>query len=94
MGRPPSHPDIRLLAGEFYAADPHRHFAWMRAHAPVYWDATGEVWGVTLHEDVLRVSRDAGTFCSRMSSRPDAPAIPSMINLDDPEHRRRRGIVN
>src|SRR5690606_22285834 len=28
------------------------------------------------------------------SSRPDAPAIPSMINLDDPAHRRRRALVS
>src|SRR5262249_14830216 len=74
--------------------DPHRHFAWMRAHAPVYWDPTGELWGITLHEDVLRVSREPEVFCSRLSSRPDAPALSSMINLDDPEHRRRRSLVN
>ncbi len=94
MDTHPAPPDIRLLDGHFYTADPHRHFAWMRAHAPLYWDPTGEVWGVTLHEDVLRVSRDPEVFCSRMSSRPDAPPIPSMINLDDPDHRRRRSLVN
>ena len=26
--------------------------------------------------------------------RPDSPPIPSMINMDDPEHRRRRALVN
>ncbi|RIL04532.1 MAG: cytochrome P450 [Proteobacteria bacterium] len=66
----------------------------MRRHAPVYWDAAGKVWGVALHEDVLEVSRRPDLFCSGQSSRPDAPAIPSMINLDDPAHRRRRGLVS
>ena len=39
-----------------------------------------------------RASRSS--FCSGQSSRPDAPPIPSMINLDDPAHRRRRGLVS
>jgi cytochrome P450 family 142 subfamily A polypeptide 1 len=85
---------IRLLDGAFYAGDPHLAFAWMRAHEPVYWDASGELWGIALHEDVTEVSRRPDAFCSGQSSRPDAPPIPSMINLDDPAHRRRRGLVN
>jgi cytochrome P450 family 142 subfamily A polypeptide 1 len=87
-------PEIRLLEGEFYAADPHRAFTWMRQHDPVYRDEAGGVWGIALHEDVLEVSRQPERFCSRQSSRPDAPAIPSMINLDDPLHRRRRALVS
>ncbi len=90
----PSDPTIRLLDGEWYADDPHGHFAWMRAHAPVYWDEGGRVWGVATYHDVLRVSKDPATFCSQHGSRPDSPAIPSMINMDDPEHRRRRALVN
>ena len=87
-------PRVALLDGAFYAADPHPAFAWLRAHDPVHWDAAGEVWGVALHEDVTEVSRRPDLFCSGRSSRPDAPPIPSMINLDDPLHRRRRGLVN
>lgn len=86
--------EIRLLDGAFYAGDPHRHFAWLREHEPVYWDSSGEVWGISLHEDVAEVSRHPDRFCSGRSSRPDAPPIPSMINLDDPPHRRRRGLVS
>jgi cytochrome P450 family 142 subfamily A polypeptide 1 len=66
----------------------------MRQHDPVYFDEAGGVWGVALHEDVLAVSRQPELFCSAKSSRPDAPAIPSMINLDDPPHRRRRSLVS
>ncbi|MGH7894070.1 MAG: cytochrome P450 [Candidatus Binatia bacterium] len=90
-----ANPEIRLLDGSWYTRDPHRHFRWMREHAPVYRDESlGGVWGVASYAGVLRVSKDPETFCSRMSSRPDAPAIPSMINMDDPDHRRRRGLVN
>jgi cytochrome P450 family 142 subfamily A polypeptide 1 len=90
----PSNPAIRLLDGSWYAEDPHAQFAWMREHAPLYWDDGGQVWGVATYAELLRVSKDPETFCSRMSSRPDSPPIPSMINLDDPEHRQRRGLVN
>jgi cytochrome P450 family 142 subfamily A polypeptide 1 len=93
----PSHPQdpaICLLDGDFYAADPHPHFRWMRERAPVYRDDTSGVWGLALYEDVLNVSRRPDVFCSGQSSRPDAPAIPSMINMDDPAHVRRRGLVN
>jgi cytochrome P450 family 142 subfamily A polypeptide 1 len=90
----PHNPAIRLLDGRFYADNPRPHFRWLREHAPVYRDASSEVWGVALHEDVMAVSRDPQTFCSRLSSRPDAPPIPSMINLDDPLHKQRRTLVN
>jgi len=90
----PQNPAIRLLDGEFYAADPHPLFTWMREHAPVYRDGASGVWGLSLYEDVLQASRRPDVFCSGQSSRPDAPAIPSMINMDDPAHVRRRGLVN
>jgi cytochrome P450 family 142 subfamily A polypeptide 1 len=89
---PSDAPPIRLLDGDWYVQDPHRGFAWMRAHAPVHWD--GEVWGVAGYEELLRVSKDTETFCSGQSSRPDSPPIASMINMDDPQHRRRRNLVN
>jgi cytochrome P450 family 142 subfamily A polypeptide 1 len=92
----PSHPvrdEIRLLDGGFYAERPLEHYAWMREHAPLYWDASGCVWGVALHEDVMAVSKDPELFCSGKGSRPDS-WTPSMINMDDPEHKRRRNLVN
>ena len=90
----PLRPEINLLDGQFYAADPFPHFAWMRAHAPVFRDEANALWGVTRHADVMQVSKSPDAFCSSGSSRPDAPALPSMINLDDPAHRIRRGLVN
>jgi cytochrome P450 family 142 subfamily A polypeptide 1 len=94
MADHPTRPEIRLLDGDFYTDAPQRWFRFMREHAPVYRDEAGEVWGVALHEDVLAVSRDPETFCNRMGQRPDSPPFPSMINLDDPQHRRRRNLVN
>ena len=67
----------------------------MREHAPVYYDEEAKVWGVTLHEDILSVSKDSETFCSAEGSRPESASwVPSMINMDDPAHRLRRAIVN
>jgi len=90
----PVRPEIRLLDGRFYAADPHPHFAWMRRHAPVYRDPEAGVWGVARHADVLACSRSPELFCNRHGQRPDAPPIPSMINFDDPYHKRRRNLVS
>ena len=93
----PDHPvnrEIRLVDGTFYAAEPHRHFQWMRTQAPVYWDPDGCVWGITRYDDVLAVSKDAQTFCNARGMRPDAPSMPYMINLDDPLHKQRRSLVN
>ena len=70
---PSDAPPIRLLDGDWYVQDPHRGFAWMRAHAPVHWD--GEVWGVAGYEKLMRVSKDTETFCSSQSSRPDSPPM-------------------
>jgi cytochrome P450 family 142 subfamily A polypeptide 1 len=90
----PVDPEIRLLDGAFYGNDPHRHFRWMRENAPLYWDEVGQVWGVTLYEDVMAISRDPKTFSNSSGIRPDSPPMPYMIDLDDPEHKKRRNLVN
>ena len=94
----PDHPtrtEIALLDGHFYLDRPLEHFAWMRENAPVYYDEAGEIWGLTLHEDIMYASKNPELFCSGKSSRPEPGSwIPSMINLDDPAHKRRRNLVN
>ena len=94
MPNHPTNPEIRLVDGYFYAGDPYPSYRWMRQNAPVYFDPAGGVWGIALHEDVMTASKDSQTFCNRHGMRPDSPPIPSMINLDDPEHKRRRALVN
>ena len=91
----PTLPEIRLLEGGFYVDRPLDHYAWMRANAPVYYDAYGDVWGITLHEDIMSVSKNPTVFCSGQGSRPEPGSwTPSMINLDDPDHKRHRKLVN
>ena len=90
----PVDPAIRLTDGAFYAADPHAHFRWMREHAPVYWDEAGQCWGITRHADLVAVSRDTDTWRSSGGIRPDSPPMQYMIDMDDPDHRKRRALVN
>ncbi len=86
-------PEIELMAGTFYTADPYRAFAWMRRNAPVYWDEAGEVWGISRYGDVRAIGQDPQTFSSAQGSRPNTP-LPYMIDMDAPEHRRRRRLVS
>ncbi len=97
----PNHPirdDIHLLDRHFYL-DPHERFRWMRDEAPAYFepdvDELGGLWGLTRHADIMYASKHPEIFCSGKSSRPEPDSwIPSMINLDDPLHKRRRNLVN
>ncbi|MCZ6770791.1 MAG: cytochrome P450 [Proteobacteria bacterium] len=100
MTAAPTHPvreDIRIMDPSFHA-DPHEAYAWMRKHAPVYWDADADTWdgrgawGITRYDDIREVSSRHDLFSVRGGSRPDAPPVPSMINHDAPEHLARRAI--
>ena len=95
MSNQPQRNEIKLLDGHFYADRPLEHFAWMRKNAPVYYDESSEIWGIASHEEIMTVSKNPDIFCSGKSSRPEPGSwIPSMINLDDPDHKRRRNLVN
>jgi cholest-4-en-3-one 26-monooxygenase len=86
--------DLNLLDGSWYAEDPHAIFDEMRRRAPVHYDPVGSVWGVFKHADVLAVEKDAKTFSSHRAPRPHGEHLPMMISMDDPEHQRRRSLVN
>ena len=90
----PTRPEIDLVDGAFYAEDPHRWWAWMRDEAPVYFDEANGVWGITRHADVKAVSADPATFSSAGGIRPNYGPLPMMIDMDDPDHLRRRKLVN
>ncbi|MCB0958940.1 MAG: cytochrome P450 [Acidimicrobiales bacterium] len=64
----------------------------MRANAPVYWD--GHAWGISRYHDLKEISKDPLTFCNGQGIRADADALQMMIDMDDPEHFRRRKLVN
>jgi cytochrome P450 family 142 subfamily A polypeptide 1 len=86
--------DIDLVSGAFWGAEPHEGLAWLRRHDPLHWDATGGVWGVTTYADVRAVSRQPQVFSSAGGIRPDTGPIAMMIDMDDPDHLRRRQLVN
>jgi len=89
-----STPAIDLLDGAFYATDPHPTYEWMRRNAPVYFDAAHGVWGLASYAAVLGASKDPSTFSNAGGIRPDSGPIPMMIDMDDPEHWKRRKLVN
>jgi cytochrome P450 family 142 subfamily A polypeptide 1 len=90
-------PELDLLDGDFYVSDPYSAYAWMREHEPVYWDATNELWAVTRYDDVVDVEKRKETFISsdtvKGGYRPNIPADPAIIGLDDPLHSLRRNLV-
>ncbi len=89
--------DLDLLDGDFYANDPYTTYAWLRENQPLYWDATNELWGVSRYDDVEFIEKHAELFINSDTNkggyRPNIPADPSIIGLDDPEHRARRNVV-
>ena len=91
-------PEINLLDGEFYVNSPYEAFAWMRDNEPIFWDATNELWGISRYDDIVAIERDKKRFISSDTKkggyRPNIPADPSIIGLDDPHHVVRRNLVS
>lgn len=90
----PSRSDIHLASGDFWGRNPHEELAWMRRNAPVYWDANSQLWGIAKHADIRYISLHPELFSNAQGMRPDAPAMPMLIDMDDPAHMARRKIVN
>lgn len=65
----------------------------LRANEPVYRDSSG-MWALLRHEDVVWGERHPELLSSANGSRPRSFPQPSMIDSDDPTHKRRRGIVD
>lgn len=88
-----------LTDPEFYAGDPHPLFTRLRDDAPLVWNEDPGFWAVSRHADVLEVSGDPITYCSRrgillQDIGADLPEIPgAMLYIDPPEHTRYRKIV-
>jgi cholest-4-en-3-one 26-monooxygenase len=103
-------PEINLVDPDFYQRHgaPHDQFAWLRAHAPVYWHANGGAegwpgfWAVTRHRDVAHISRHPEIFSSArrlvVFGESSDGAIEMqrlmMLNMDPPQHTRQRSFVN
>jgi cytochrome P450 family 142 subfamily A polypeptide 1 len=87
-------PAINLLDGAFYVDGARDAYAWMRRHAPVYFDEACGLWALSTYDGVLGAGRDAGTFSNAGGSRPDTGPLPWMIDLDAPDHHKRRKLVS
>jgi cytochrome P450 family 142 subfamily A polypeptide 1 len=89
--------EIDLLDGDFYVNDPYSTYAWMREHAPAYWDATNELWGISRYDDIVAIEKRKDLFINsdqdKGGYRPNIPADPAIIGLDDPLHQQRRNLV-
>ena len=86
--------DIDLLDGTFYGRRPHDEYAWMRSNEPVYHDEAHDVWGASTYAAVLEASKDPHTFSNAGGIRPDIGPLAMMIDMDDPDHWKRRKLVN
>jgi len=85
---------IDLLAGDLYGDYARTTYAWMRRSSPVHYDEHNQLWGVATYDDVLAVGGDPSTFSSAGGSRPDTGPMPWMIDMDAPDHLKRRKLVN
>ena len=87
-------PDIDFTDGTFYADGRARAaYGWMRANEPVFRDRNGLA-AASTHQAVLDAERTPEVFSSTGGIRPDNPAMPYMIDMDDPAHLLRRKLVN
>jgi cytochrome P450 family 142 subfamily A polypeptide 1 len=87
-------PEVDLTDGNFFADGGAREaYRWMRANEPVFRDRNGLAAAAT-YQAVLDAERDPETFSNTGGIRPDQPAMPYMIDMDDPEHLLRRKLVN
>jgi cytochrome P450 family 142 subfamily A polypeptide 1 len=91
-------PALDLLDGDFYIHDPYSAYAWFREHEPVAWDEVNELWGVFRYDDLIDVEKRKELFISsdrqKGGYRPNMPADPSIIGLDDPVHAKRRNLIS
>lgn len=91
-------PHLDLLDGASYVEGAYERYAWFRDHEPVAWDATNELWGVFRYDDVVEVETRDDVFISsdrqKGGYRPNIPADPAIIGLDNPLHAQRRKLVS
>ena len=91
-----------------FGEDPYPILAELRESEPVHWDDALKRFIITRHADINTLLRDLdlwmdarkgnpGTFSREFLATPDGPSIndktPSMLMIDDPEHRRLRDLV-
>ena len=83
-----------LTDARLYAGDPYPTYRWLRANAPVYWDAASNAWALSRHADVEYASKNPGLFSAAQGVLADSEALVSIVSMDDPRHLRLRNLVN
>ena len=79
--------EIDLLDGALYVNDPYPTYAWMRANAPAYWDATNELWGISRYDDIVEIEKRKDVF---VNSDQDEGRLPAQHPGRPLDHRPRR----
>lgn len=74
--------------------DPWETYRWLRENAPLYHDEVNDLWVVSKYEDVFEISRAPELYSSAQGVRPKLAAPLSLITEDDPEHTRKRRLIN
>ena len=91
-------PPLDLLDGAGYVHGAYERYAWFREHEPVAWDDVNELWGLFRHADVVEVESRDDVFINsdraKGGYRPNIPADPAIIGLDNPLHSQRRKLVS
>jgi cholest-4-en-3-one 26-monooxygenase len=85
---------VRLADGHFYRGETHDVYAALRRDAPVYRDPSSGLFGIMTYELVEYVSTHTKMFSSANGSRPYIGNINHMIDMDNPAHQKRRGLVS
>ena len=86
--------DVDLLAPSFHV-NPWDAYRWMRENEPVFWDEANQLWGVSLHADILDVEHRPEVFSSAKGYRSmEVLGEDSIIAIDDPRHRQQRALVS
>jgi cytochrome P450 len=92
-----------------YLADPYPHLTRVREAAPVFYSDAIDHWVVTRHHDIRHIFRHPPLFSARNANAPLRPpcahavkaladggwrSIPTLANVDPPDHTRVRKIAN
>ena len=86
-------PHIDLSSGDFYV-NARERYTWLRENDPVHHDAASNLWALSRYDDVKYAGSNPAIFSSAGGSRPETGPLPWMIDLDPPDHHKRRKLVN
>ena len=98
---PTERPVLDFDDGEVFTGDFHASYRWMRANEPLFLDnggVSGPLYAATTRDLIMTCSADTDTFSNAGGITPqsaeDRIALPMMIEMDPPDHIRRRKLVN